>query len=106
MKLTPWLRMMHWIKKIEPDLGRKDLVLMHEGKCSEERIGPEPVSKEEWQGDKQTGGTAAEPCLERNKDNIPETGLRILQSRSRNSSRTGAKTCSRTGSGIGSRNRS
>ena len=58
-------------KEIEPDLGRKDLVLMHEGKCSEERSGPELVSKEEWQGDKQTGGTAAEPCLEQNKDNIP-----------------------------------
>ena len=34
-------------KKIEPDLGRKDLVLVHEGKCSEERSGPEPVSKKE-----------------------------------------------------------
>ena len=31
--------------EIKPDLGRKDLVLMHEGKCSEERSGPEPVSK-------------------------------------------------------------
>ena len=44
---------------------------MHKSKCSEERSGAEPVSKEEWQSDKQTGGTAAEPCLEQNKDNIP-----------------------------------
>ena len=50
-------------KEFEQDLARKDLVLMHEGKCSEEGSGPEPISKEEWQGDKQTGRTAAEPCL-------------------------------------------
>jgi len=66
-------------KEIEPDLATKDLVLMHEGKCSEEGSRPEPISKEEWQGDKQTRGIAAEPCLEQNKDNIPETGPRILQ---------------------------
>ena len=90
MNLTPWLRMMH--RKIEPDLGRKDLVLVHEGKCSEERSGAEPVSKEEWQGDKQLGGTAAEPCLEQNKDNIPrnrsqnlaEKEQKRLQNRSKN----------------------
>jgi len=35
-------------KEIEPDLTRKDLVLMHEGKCSKEGSGPEPFSKEEW----------------------------------------------------------
>ena len=34
-------------KESEPDLERKDLVLTHEGQCSEERSGPEPVSKEE-----------------------------------------------------------
>ena len=34
-------------KEFEPDLARKDLVLMHEGKCSEAGSGPEPVSKEE-----------------------------------------------------------
>ena len=72
-------------------------MLMHEGQCSEEISGPEPVSKEKWQGDKRTGGTAAEPCLKQNKDNLPETGLKILQNRSRNSSRIGAETCSRTG---------
>jgi len=37
---------------------------MHKGKCSEGRSGAEPVSKKEWQIDKQVGGTAAEPCLE------------------------------------------
>jgi len=92
----------HKDKESELDLGRKDLVLMHEGQCSKERSGLELVSKEEWQGDKQIGGTAAEPYLEQNKDNLPETGLKILQNRSRNSSRTGAETCS----GTGSRNRS
>ena len=35
-------------KEIESDLTRKDLVLMHEGKCSKEGSGPEPFSKEEW----------------------------------------------------------
>ena len=34
-------------KEIEPDVGRKDLVLMHEGKCFEERSGSEPVPEEE-----------------------------------------------------------
>jgi len=34
-------------KEFEPDLARKDLVLIHEGKCSEEGSGPEPVSVEE-----------------------------------------------------------
>ena len=67
---------------------------MHEGKCSKEGSGPEPVSKEEWQGDRQTGGTAAEPCLKQNKNNIPETGSRILQ--------TGAETVSRIGVGTAS----
>jgi len=38
--------------------------------------GIEPVSKEEGQGVKQTGGTAAETCLEQDKDNIPKTGTR------------------------------
>ena len=51
-------------KEFELDLARKDLVLMHEGKCSEAGSGPEPVSKEEWQGYRQTGGTAAEPLFE------------------------------------------
>ena len=37
-------------KEFELNLARKDLALMHEGKCSEEGSGPEPVSKEEWQG--------------------------------------------------------
>ena len=35
-------------KEIKPDLIRKDLVLMHEGKYSKEGSGPKPVSKEEW----------------------------------------------------------
>ena len=51
-------------KEFEPDLARKDLALMHEGKCSEEGSGPEPVSKEEWQGYRQIGGIAAEPLFE------------------------------------------
>ena len=79
-------------KEIEPDLGRKDLVLMYEGKCSEERSGSEPISKEEWQADKQIGGIAAEPYLEKNKDNIPrnrsqnlaEQEQKQLKNRSRN----------------------
>jgi len=79
-------------KEIEPDLARKDLVLMHKGKCSEEGSRPEPVSKEEWQGDKQIGGTTAEPCLEQNKDNIPETIPRILQTGVGTVSKTGAET--------------
>jgi len=65
---------------------------MHEGKCSEERLGSEPVFKEEWQGDKQTGGTAAEPCLKQNKNNTPrnrsqnlaEQEQKQLKNRSRN----------------------
>ena len=51
-------------EEFEPDLTRKDLVLMHKGKCSEAGSGPEPVSKEEWQGYIQTGRTAAEPLFE------------------------------------------
>ena len=64
---------------------------MHEGKCSEEGSGPEPASKEEWQDYIQTGETVAEPCLKQNKDNILETGPRILQK--------GAETVSKTGAG-------
>jgi len=37
---------------------------MKKGKDSLQGSGTGPVSKEERQGDKQIGGTAAEPCLE------------------------------------------
>ena len=63
-------------KEIEPDLARKDLVLMHEGKCSEKGSGPTTVSVEGGQGLDQTGGSTTEPCLEQNKDNISKTGSR------------------------------
>ena len=65
---------------------------MHEGKCSAKRSGAEPVSKEELQSDKQTGEQLLNPVWNRTRRIIPETGLRILQNRSRNSSRTGAET--------------
>ena len=51
-------------KEFEPDLIRKDLVLMHEGKCSEVGSGPEPVSVEGGEGLDQTGGSTTEPYLE------------------------------------------
>jgi len=51
-------------KEIEPDLARKDLVLMHESKSSEEGSGPTTVSVEGGQGLDQTGGSTTEPCLE------------------------------------------
>jgi len=51
-------------KEFEPNLTRKDLVLMDEGKCSEAGSGPKLVSKEEWQGYRETWGTAAEPLFE------------------------------------------
>ena len=37
-------------KEFELDLARKDLVLMHEGKCSEEGSGPASVSVGGGQG--------------------------------------------------------
>jgi len=55
--------------------------------------GTEPVYKEEGHGVKQTGGTAVEPCLEQDEDNILETGARIaLQTDARPSLETGART--------------
>ena len=60
-------------------LAKKDLLLTHEeGKNPQVGSGIEPVSKEEGQGDKQTGRTAAEPCLEQNKDNNSETVSRTF----------------------------
>jgi len=56
-------------KKFELDLVRKDLVLMHEGKCSEEGSGPATVSMEGGKGLEQTGGSTAKPCLEQNQPN-------------------------------------
>ena len=54
-------------------------------------LGTEPVSKEEGQGFKQTGGTTAKPCLER--DNIPEISARIvLQTGARTSLEIEART--------------
>jgi len=59
----------------ELGLAKKDLLPTHEeGKDSQEGSGTEFVSQEEGQGDKQTGGIAAEPRLEQNKDNNPKTG--------------------------------
>jgi len=55
------------------------LLLTHEeGKNSQVGSGTEPVSTKEGQCDKQIGGTAAEPYLEQNKDNIPKTGSRTI----------------------------
>ena len=53
-------------KEFELDLARKDLVLIHEGKCSEEGSGPASVSVEGGQGLDQTGGSTAKPYLEQN----------------------------------------
>ena len=47
-----------WDKEFELDLTRKDLVLMHEGKCSKKGLEPEPASMEGWQGYRQTGGNS------------------------------------------------
>ena len=48
---------------------------------------------------KQIGRTAAEPCLEQDKDNIPETGVkRVLQTGARTSLETGTITAREHGS--------
>jgi len=69
------------------------LLLTHEeGKNLEMGSGTEPVSKEEGQGDKQTGGIADELCLEQNKDNISEAGSKtVLQTGASTSSKIRAK---------------
>jgi len=78
-------------KDFELDLTKKDVLLMHEkGKCSEEGSGPEPGSKEEGHGDKQTRGIVVEPCLKQNLNCNPETG-------SRTTVQTGTSTNSGTG---------
>jgi len=47
---------------VELGLAKKDLLLTHEeGKSPQVGSGTEPVSKEEGQGFKQTGRTAAKP---------------------------------------------
>ena len=52
----------------ELGLAKKDLLPTHEeGKDSPKGSGTGLVSKEEGQGDKQTEGTAAEPCLEQTR---------------------------------------
>jgi len=79
---------------VELGFTKKDLLLTHEeGKNSQDGSGTGPVFKEEGQGFKQTGETAAKPYLE--QDNIPETGVRIvLQTGSRTSLKTGARIAS------------
>jgi len=60
---------------VELGLAKKDLLLTHEeGRNPQVGSGTEPVSKEEGQGFKQAGGTAAKPYLE--QGNIAETGAR------------------------------
>ena len=55
-------------KHFELGLAKKDLLPTHvEGKDSQDGSGTEPVSKEEGQGDKQTGGTAADPVWSRTR---------------------------------------
>jgi len=69
----------------ELSLARKNLLLTHEeGKYPEDGSRPRVVSLESGQGLNQTGESNAEPSLEQNQPNSPETG-------------------SRTGSGTGSR---
>ena len=66
------------------------MLLTHEeSKNSQEGPGTGPVSKEGEQGDKQVGGTVAEPYLKQNK----KTGSRTdLQTGAGTSSETGART--------------
>jgi len=62
------------------ELGRakKNLLLTHEeGKYPGEGSGPGAVSVESGQGLNQIGGSTAEPSLEQNQPNSPETGSRI-----------------------------
>ena len=63
-------------KEIERDLVRKDLVLIHEGKCSDEGSGPATVSVEGGQGLDQTGGSTAKPWLEQNQPNGQKQALK------------------------------
>jgi len=76
------------------------LLLTHEeGKNPQVGLGTEPVSKEERQGFKQTGGTTAKPRLEQDKDNIPEIGTKIvLQIGAKISLEIGARTAPEHGS--------
>jgi len=78
-------------KDVELGLAKKDLLLTHEeGKNPQVGSATEPVSKEEGQGFKQTGGTAAKPYLEQN--NIVETGARtVVKTGARTSLETGAE---------------
>jgi len=70
----------------ELGLARKNLLLTHEeGKYPEDGSGPQVVSLEGGHGLNQIGGSTAEPSLEQNQPNTPETG-----------SRTGSGTSSRT----------
>ena len=58
----------------ELGLARKDVLpTQEESKNSQERSGTECDSKTEGQGSEQTGKTTAEPCLEQNNTNRPET---------------------------------
>ena len=73
-------------------LAKKDLLPnQDEGKNHLEGLGFGPISKKEGQDDKQVGGTAAEPCLEQNNTNGPETSSRI-------GTETGPRTVSEPGS--------
>ena len=87
-------------ENFELGLAKKDLLLKHEeGKNSQVGSGSEPIFKEEGQGVKQTGGTTAETCLEKDKDNIPDTGTRtVLQTGASTRSETGARTAPGHGS--------
>jgi len=84
----------------ELGFAKKHLLLTHEeGKNSQEGSGTEPISKEEGQGFKQIGGTTRKSCLEQDKDNIPETGVKtVLQTGARTSLETGARTAPKHGS--------
>jgi len=69
------------------------LLLTHEeGNYPEEGSGPGAVYVKSGQGLNQTRGSTAEPSLQQNQPNSPETGSRI-----------GLGTGSRTGLGTGSR---
>ena len=62
----------------ELGLAKKNLLLTHEeGKYPADGSGPGVVSLEGGQALNQTGGSTAEPSLEQNRPNTPETGSKI-----------------------------
>ena len=63
------------IEGFEIGLARKELLPAQKGgKNPGEGLGLGGVSAETGQGLEQTGASTAEPCLEQNHSNIPETG--------------------------------